>query len=116
MAIQKDIIGQEVKIGDWAAITQHNRVFVGKIVKANNSITIAENRAQEFLVNNPKVFDKMSWQQRSDYWISTFGTDAIKKFGHWNSIPSWVRDGKFVKIEPTKEMMLQYENGREQTV
>lgn len=107
----KDIVGQEIKVGDWAVITQHNAVYVGKVVKAENSITIAENRAKEWYSNNSKLFHKLNWQERLAEWKKMFGQDALKKFGHWNEGPSWVRDGKFVKIEPTKELMLQYENG-----
>lgn len=109
----KDIVGQEVNIGDWAVITQHNQVYVGKVIRAENSITISENRAREWYQNNRKEFDKINWKDKKAEWEKMFGIDAIKKFGIWNHDPSWVRDGKFVKVQPTKEMELQYENGKQ---
>lgn len=113
MAIDK--IGQEVKVGDWAAITQHNEVYVGKVIKATTTVTIAINRAQEWLLNNQKEWNKIHWKDQEAEWEKMFGPDAIKKFGTWGfrQNPSWVRDDKYIKITPTKEMELKYENGIE---
>lgn len=111
----KDVIGQDVKIGDWAVITQHNEVFVGKVVNAGSTITIAINRAQEWLLKNQKEFDKIkSWEKKHEEWEKMFGINAFKNFGGWGyrQNPSWVRDGKFVKIEPTKKLLDYYENGK----
>ena len=111
MAIDK--IGQEVNVGDWAAITQHNNVFIGKVIKAGNkSITIAINRMQQFIVEGG-VKNARTVKDFEDILIPIFGVDCIKKFGSpfGYGNPDWARDNKFIKINPTRKMELDYENG-----
>lgn len=113
MAIDK--IGQEVNVGDWAAITQWNEVFIGKVIKVGEkTITIAVNRMQEYIKSDymPKF---NNYIDKDVYLQKQFGLDYKDKFG-WDGYrqnPDWVRDGKFIKITPTKKMELDYENGRE---
>lgn len=97
-----DHIGQEIVIGDWAVVTQHNRLYVGKVIKAGNSVTIAVDAKDEFIQVNPQ-FKKLPWQDKHKV------LKAKGYSGSWNPACSWARDGKFIKITPTEEMLIAYD-------
>ena len=100
-----DHIGQEVEVGDWCAITQHNTIYVGKVIKAGDSVTIATNSINEFIKTNKSFKALKSWQDRKKMIESKFGTGtSYHDFG-----PSWARDGKFLKIKPTAKMEMEYD-------
>ena len=100
-----DFIGQEIVVGDWAVVTQHNALYIGKVVKAGTSVTIAINSVDEF-IKTSKSFSKIkSWQDRSDFIKKRFGPKSI----YYPSNPSWARNGKFIKITPTEEMLISYD-------
>lgn len=98
-----DRVGQVVNVNDWAAITQHNEIFVGKVIKAGNSITIAVDSIHEKAIKNKIA--TASWAQKRE-WIDK--NYPHKKYSYY-SWPSWARDGKFIKITPTEEMLLAYD-------
>tara|TARA_R110000744_G_scaffold343653_1_gene448882 strand:+ start:1514 stop:1837 length:324 start_codon:yes stop_codon:yes gene_type:complete len=100
-----DCIGQEVELGDWCAVTQHNAIYVGKVIKAGTSVTIACSSQDEFLMTNSKFKKIKVWKNKVDYMKRRFGPDATP---HTRS-PSWARDGKFIKISPTPKMQSDYD-------
>lgn len=100
-----DRLGQEVNVGDWCAITQHNEVYVGKVIKAGNSVTIARDRIEGEVINKGY---KRNWKQYQNEL-----KELQKIFPSLTYIPtplSFVRDNKFIKITPTRDMELKYEN------
>ena len=101
-----DYIGQEVNIGDWCAVTQNNRVHVGKVIKAGSSVTIAINYKEEFMQTDKSYMNLKTWKDKRNMLISKFGSD---KGAYFLSGPSWARDGKFVKITPTDKMLMEYD-------
>ena len=102
----KDHIGQEIVVGDWAAVTQHNTIYVGKVIKANSSVTIAINSKEEFMQTNKEYLKLKNYIDKTDFLRNTFG----KRNGSGLLCgPGWARDGKFIKIEPTDEMLVNYD-------
>jgi hypothetical protein len=99
-----DFIGQEVNIGDWAVVTQNNSLHVGKVIKAGNSVTIAVDSIDEFIKTDKSFINTSGWKNRRDFIKKKFG---INRYYPMN--PSWARDGKFIKITPTEEMMVDYD-------
>lgn len=102
----KDHIGQEIKIGDWCAMTQNNQVHVGKIVSMSSkgNPTICRDSVEEYVQDNITEWNKLSWEDAKKFIISKFP-------GHSGYIPrlSWCRDKKFVKINPTDKMLVGYD-------
>jgi len=104
----KDHLGQECKVGDWAAMTQNNVIYAGKIVKMskNGNPTVAENSVQEFAITNPKFKKLTSWKDKEALMVQHFGSKYARAF--WYTA-SWCRDKKFIKIEPTTDMIIKYD-------
>lgn len=116
-----DRLGQEVNVGDWCAITQNNQVFVGKVVKSGNSVTIARNRIEADLMslkfssyyNTPTYIHKELGDTFEGFLKKRYNVDfnTFKKSVNYDYSPlSFARDNKFIKITPTKDMELKYEN------
>ena len=101
-----DYIGQNVEVGDWCAVTQNNSIHVGKVIRAGSSVTISCSSRDEFIMTDAGLSKITSWVERNKYMESIFGTGATP---HTNS-PSWARDGKFVKITPTRDMLVKYDS------
>ena len=100
-----DFLGQEVKIGDWAVVTQNNSLYIGKVVKAGASVTIAVDSEDEFIKTDSK-FGRLSWQDKKIFMTKRFGP----KSKWFPSAPrTFARDGKFIKITPTEEMLMNYD-------
>tara|TARA_R110000803_G_scaffold15548_2_gene42912 strand:- start:259 stop:579 length:321 start_codon:yes stop_codon:yes gene_type:complete len=100
-----DFIGQEIVVGDWAVVTQHNALYVGKVVKAGTSVTIAVNAQDEFTKTSSVFKNAKGWEAKALLVKKKFGPHA-RPYAHQ---PSWSRDGKFIKITPTEEMMIGYD-------
>ena len=117
-----DRLGQEVKVGDWCAITQHNEVYVGKVIKEGTTVTIARNRIESDLIGlkqksyyngGPTYIYKELGDTFENFLNKRYNID-FKTFHKsvsysWSPL-SFVRDNKFIKITPTREMELAYEN------
>ena len=108
--MHKDHIGQEFQIGDWAAITQNNEVHVGKIVSIskNGAPTICRNNVEEWTMKN-EAYKKLgtSWktyEAREKMIKSKFPGHS----GHVRKL-SYCRDKKFVVINPSEKMILDYD-------
>lgn len=100
----KDRLGQEVKVGDWCAITQHNEIYVGKVIKCGNTVTIAQNIREAFIIQN-KLGNWRNYEKNKKMFESAFPGMRFS-----NNTLSFVRDNKFIKITPTRQMELDYEN------
>ena len=115
-----DRLGQEVNIGDWCAITQHNEVYVGKVIKKANSVTIARNRIEADLMKiNSKIWyganstpKELNGETISDWMKRVYNVDYKDYIKQTQSTYplSFARDNKFIKITPTRDMELKYEN------
>lgn len=102
-----DHLGQEVKVGDWAAMTQNNKIYAGKVIRisAKGNPTIVRNSVDEFIKVN-KVYKRTpDWQMQNEILIKKFGQEYSRY--QWLS-PDWVRDTKFIKINPTEDMINKY--------
>lgn len=116
----KDFLGQQIVVGDWCAVTQHNSVIVGKVIREGNSVTIARNRIEELIMLDPKL-NNYYYLKNKDL-INILDNNNIIFEDFMNNINSsgsstysnrplsFIRDNKFVKIHPTKDMELKYEN------
>lgn len=102
----KDYIGQEIKLGDWCAITQNNQVHVGKIVSISDkgSPTICRDSVEEYVFDNSSEYNKLSYRDRYSFVSSKFP-------GHRGYVDrlSYCRDKKFIKINPTDKMLVGYD-------
>jgi hypothetical protein len=106
----KDVIGQEISINDWCAITQRNQVFVGKVVSISSkgAVTIAIDSVDEYVYTNKAELNALDYKQKNIHMQKAF--PKVKDPRWWNEC-SWARDNKFVKIYPTKEILLAYDKG-----
>lgn len=105
MSKRVDFIGQEVELGDWCTVTQNNSLYVGKVIKAGNSVTIACNSIDEYILTDKNFSKIIKWDDKKTHIQAKFGPKAS-----WRSTsPSWARDGKFVKITPTQKMLIDYD-------
>ncbi len=101
-----DHIGQEIVVGDWAAVTQNNVIHVGKVIKASSTVTIAINSREEFMLTNKPFLKLKSWKDKRDFLEKKYG----KHNSYWRTLsPSWARGGKFIKITPTNKMIIDYD-------
>jgi len=111
----KDHIGQDIELGDWAAITQNNMVQVGKIVSISKkgAPTIARNSVEEFCQGNGKWKTLNSSYKTSQQAREMLVQKFPKKYKAQNEayvrLLSWCRDTKFVKINPTEAMIIAYD-------
>jgi hypothetical protein len=105
MAIHKDHLGREINLGDWCAMTQNNAIYVGKIIKISTkgAPTIARSSIEEYMATY-KAYKKMNWRDQLAHLTTKFGP-GHSCWGH----PSWCRNGKFVKIKPTDDMIVAYD-------
>ena len=103
--IHTDHLGREINVGDWCAMTQNNEIYVGKIIKIskNGAPSIARNSFEEFMVMDPK-FKSLSWKDKIKTLENKFGPGH----SHWG-VPSWCRQKKFVRINPTDDMIISYD-------
>lgn len=108
--IHKDHLGREINIGDWCAMTQNNEIYVGRVIRISSkgAPTIARNSVEEFMATDKK-YKKLesSWKTRPQ-------AQAIldTRFGPGHSMwgaPGWCRKKKFVKINPTDDMIVSYD-------
>lgn len=111
----KDHIGQEIEVGDWVAITQNNKVIAGKVISISSkgSPTIARNSVEEYCHGNGK------WKKLNSSWKTSQQAREmlVKKFPRRYKaqneacirLLSWVRDTKFIKINPTEDMIIKYD-------
>lgn len=99
-----DHIGQEIVVGDWAAVTQNNIMYVGQVIKATSTVTIALDSMDEFRKTD-KSYLTAKWQDQEKIIKNKFGPKATR----WVDSPSWIRHGKFVKINPTDKMIVDYD-------
>lgn len=109
----KDYLGQEVSLGDWCAVTQHNQIFIGKVVKVGNSVQIAIDSCNEFLLfwkKDPKN-PKNKWDQQNEAFFNKFGITKRDWYisNNYATNPTVARDGKFIKVCPTIEMEKRYD-------
>tara|TARA_R110002073_G_scaffold192565_1_gene351382 strand:+ start:610 stop:942 length:333 start_codon:yes stop_codon:yes gene_type:complete len=102
-----DCIGQKVELDDWCAVTQHNSIYVGKVIKAGSSVTISCSSRDEFIMTDAGLNKIKGWHDKKKYMENMFGPDATPSIKH---SPSWARNGKFVKITPTKDMLVKYDS------
>jgi|TARA_R110000764_G_scaffold85829_2_gene166485 hypothetical protein len=102
-----DCIGQKVELGDWCAVTQHNSIYVGKVIKAGSSVTIACSSRDEFIMIDAGLKRARGWHDKKKYMENMFGPGVTPHIKH---SPSWARDGKFVKITPTRDMLVKYDS------
>ncbi len=100
----KDHIGQIVNEGDWCAVTQNNTMYVGMVIKATTTVTIALDSVDQFRKTN-KAYLEADWKDQNKILKNKFGNNACK----WVDSPGWIRHGKFVKINPTDEMLSNYD-------
>jgi hypothetical protein len=100
-----DYIGQEIVVGDWAAVTQNNTIYVGKVIKAGKTVTIAIDSIDEFILTDSKFKRASGWEERRDIVRKKFG----QKTNWFRRGPDWARDGKFIKITPTEKMLAGYD-------
>lgn len=102
----KDHLGEEIKLGDWCAMTQNNSIYVGKIIKlsAKGNPTVARDSVEEFMATN-KTFKAADWTTQRQMIQSRFPSTTRSRWG----APDWCRDKKFVRINPTNKMLKEYD-------
>ena len=106
----KDHIGQEIRLGDWAAITQNNMVHVGKIISISKSgaPTIARDSVEEFAFGSSE-YKKLNSNWKTYKKARDFIKNKFPNHSGFVRLCSWCRDTKFVKINPTNEMLIKYD-------
>lgn len=103
----KDHIGQLVNVGDWCAVTQKNEMYVGRVIKATTTVTIAMDSVDEFRKTDKTYLEADTWQEQAKMLKDKFGGNHNR----WGNSPDWIRHGKFVKINPTTDMLIKYDVG-----